>query len=73
MQLEMEKVTGSSMIAERGHDYIGNVLYVRFQNQSLYTYSDFPAGLFARWKEAPSAGKFFNEYILNQFPTEQIS
>jgi hypothetical protein len=59
----------SSTVIERvSYDEKERALSIWFRETGRYIYSDVPAAIFEGLKKAPSAGRYFNEYIKRRFP-----
>ena len=67
--IEMKPVE-SSNIAEVGYDE--GTLYVRFTNNTLYTYFEVSEDLFHNLVTADSVGKYFNQHVKNEFSFERV-
>lgn len=57
----------SDHIAHMDYDPDNMYLYVRFKNQSSYTFAGVPAHVFAHMTQAQSAGKFFHQVIKRHY------
>ena len=54
----------SSLIRSVGYDLIGSILEIEFHEPNrLYTFYDVPFSVYEELMEAPSKGRYFNEYI----------
>lgn len=53
----------SSQIKEIGHDSYREVLYVRFKNNKLYSYSPITKEMFVEFNEAQSQGAYFHKNL----------
>ncbi len=62
----------SSNVAAIGYDETNQILYVRFNNNTLYTYKGVSIGEFDGLRNAPSIGSYLHRNIKNQFPYERI-
>jgi hypothetical protein len=62
----------SSNVGAIGYDEDNQILYVRFLNNTLYTYKGVPVGEFLGLKNAPSIGSYLHRNIKNLFPYERI-
>ena len=68
MQVEMIPVSSSNLDAV-GYNAQTETLYVRFKGGKTYSYERVPEYTFTELVEADSVGKFFNQFIKNQFVT----
>jgi len=68
---EMHQVS-SSNIAELGYDTENQIVYVRFQNETLYTYSGVPEHEYKALDNAPSIGSYLNRNFKNVYAYERI-
>jgi hypothetical protein len=57
--IEMISVSSSNVQAI-GYDEVNQVLYVRFNNNSLYSYQGVPIAEFYGLQNAPSVGSYLN-------------
>lgn len=64
-----QPITGSSNIAGAGYDAETRVLTVRFHSGLAYQYENVPENIYDELVSAPSAGRYFNANIKNQFRT----
>ncbi|HIX25739.1 MAG TPA: KTSC domain-containing protein [Candidatus Lachnoclostridium avicola] len=48
------------------------ILHIRFQSGSLYEYIGVPASIYNGLLEARSHGRFFSDYIKNQYAYKKI-
>ena len=63
----------SSNIEAIGYDADVRELHVRFlRSGKTYVYSEFDQQTFDEFRGADSKGKFFNQRVLNQYPTREI-
>lgn len=62
----------STSLAEVGYEQDESTLRVQFQNGSTYDYFDVPANVYEGILKATSAGRFFNENVLDSFSYERI-
>jgi len=67
--MEMIKVE-SSNIESIGHD--GVDLYVAYHNGRLYEYQNVSKPVYEALMAAPSKGRYFNEYIKNNYPYQRL-
>lgn len=63
---------GSSAVREVEYDSEKKRLYVTFVSGKVYVYDRVPSQVAARFDAAPSKGKFFNQYIRDQYPLAQL-
>ena len=68
MQVEMIPVISSNLDAV-GYNKQTETLYIRFKSKKVYSYERVPEYTFTELVEAESVGKFFNQFIKNQFVT----
>lgn len=61
----------SSSITSAGYDYATETLEIEFPN-GVYQYQGVPSAIYQGLIAAESAGKYFREFILNQYPTEKV-
>ena len=55
----------SKVIQSYGYSEETKALYIRFvHGKKLYSYANFPADLYQSMREAPSAGRFFQQRIV---------
>jgi len=60
----VEMITvSSSNVQAIGYDEVNQVLYVSFNNNSLYSYPGVPIAEFVGLQNAPSVGRYLNENI----------
>jgi len=62
----------SSNVAQIGYDEPNQEVYVRFTNNTLYTYKGVPKHEFEGLKNAPSIGSYLHRNYKNVFPYERI-
>jgi len=62
----------SSNIASVGYNRQDAVLFVKFRNGGVYSYSKVPEKIFLEIQRAPSAGKFFFANIKGKFEFKKI-
>lgn len=65
--MKHETILNSSNIASVGYDSDESLLEVTFKSKSTYQYEGFPADLHEAFMKAPSKGKFFAQYIKNEY------
>jgi len=58
----------SSMIERIAYDEVENMLSIWFRGTGRYVYADVPRALYDGLRQAPSAGRYFNERIKRRFP-----
>jgi hypothetical protein len=68
---EMHAVS-SSNVAELGYDEENQMVYVRFQNGTLYTYSNVPKYEYDALDNATSIGSYLNRNFKNVYPYQMI-
>jgi hypothetical protein len=66
-------VVDSSSLRSIGYDAATSILEVEFRNGSVYQYANVPSELWARFRHAPSLGKFFQENVRDQFETMRVA
>jgi hypothetical protein len=66
-------VVDSSSLRSIGYDAATLILEVEFRNGSVYRYGNVPSELWARFRHAESLGKFFQEYVRDQFETMRVA
>jgi hypothetical protein len=57
----------SSHIISTGYDRRTSVLYIKFDDNSVYCYFDVPEPIFAEFLEAESHGKFAHRHIYRRY------
>ena len=62
----------SSNVASIGYDSTTQTLEVEFQNGWVYQYYGVPEFLHQQIMQAPSKGKFLNQYIKNGYPYSRV-
>ncbi len=62
----------SSNIAAIDYDEDERALIVTFQRSGVYSYTPVPSSVADGFKDAPSAGKYFGEFIKNIYDYEKI-
>lgn len=68
---KMESVQ-SSNILEVGYDSESEIVYVRFQDNSLYCYKNVPSSDFEGLLNAPSVGSYLHRNFKNVYPYERL-
>ena len=67
----MTEVT-SSNIQSIGYDDEVKSLYVTFKGGKTYEYENVPASVYDELSEAESVGKYFNQFIKNNYVTRIV-
>ena len=62
----------SSNVAELGYDEGNQMVYVRFQNGTLYAYSNVPKSEYEALDNAPSIGSYLNRNFKNVYPYQRL-
>ncbi|MCP4764242.1 MAG: KTSC domain-containing protein [archaeon] len=63
----------STMIESVGYESDTAILEVEFKsNNAVWQYYDYPESLWYEFESADSKGKFFNQYIRNQYTESQV-
>lgn len=71
--LKWKEAYYSSAIAYYGYDTYHDKLAIMFESSdNVYVYSDVKYSLVKEFEEAESVGRFYNEYIKGQYPSEKI-
>lgn len=70
--IAMHPVVSSSSILLTGYDVPANTLYVTFTNHRTYAYADVPHEMYRAFTAAPSAGKFFSQFIKDKYKTTEM-
>ena len=52
--------------------YENNILYVLFNNGSMYSYNNVPINVYREFLSASSHGKYFHTYIKKSYPCSRI-
>lgn len=60
----------SSNLAAVGYE--NGILYIRFNNGRLYTYSNVPEHIYQGLMNASSHGRYFNAYIKGVYPYREL-
>lgn len=63
MNRDWKEIHGSNQIMAIAYDEKENKIYVKFNNESVYSYTGGSKALFKRFAEAPSTGSFFHKEI----------
>lgn len=58
---------GSSLISRIAYDEARSTLHVRFRHGPTYLYFDVPPGVYACLRDAPSAGRYYNEAVKGRY------
>jgi hypothetical protein len=58
----------SSVISRIAYDDEARALSIWFRDTGRYIYSDVPNAIYEGLKKAPSAGRYFNQFIKRRFP-----
>ena len=67
------QAVSSTNVAAIGFDAGTETLEVEFHNGGIYQYYGVPEHMFAELMQAPSAGRFFNMYIKNNYAYSRVS
>lgn len=70
--MKEEKYHDSSMITSTEYDFDTKVLEVTFNSGDVYAYYDLPETEYNAMVEAESIGKFFNQYIRNDYDWDPV-
>ncbi|NLK46855.1 MAG: KTSC domain-containing protein [Treponema sp.] len=62
----------SSNVAALGYDADNQMVYVRFQNGTLYTYSNVPEHEYEALNNASSIGSYLHRNFKNVYPYQRI-
>jgi len=62
----------STHIKSATYEPVTQLLIVEFHSGTIYGYETVPAEVFNKWKEAPSAGNYFNRNIRNKYIHTQL-
>jgi hypothetical protein len=63
----------SKLLAAEAYVASRRILYLRFNSGEVYRYFTFRAEDYQQFLDAESQGKYFLNYIRNQFPYERLS
>lgn len=63
----------SSAITSVIYDYEGKKLYISFVSDIKYCYLDVPHDIFISLKYAESVGKYFNEFVKNDYDYKKVA
>jgi hypothetical protein len=66
------EAVASESIAAIGYDEETGVLEVEFVSGAVYRYRDVPQDVYENFRQARSKGAFFNRYIRDAYPFEQV-
>ena len=69
--MERENVSSSNIVSI-GFEAETSVLEVEFKGGSVYQYEDVPTSLHESLMSSPSQGKFFAQFIKDQFVTSKL-
>lgn len=70
--MEMKEVDSSDLLAV-GYDADSSTLIVRFKRGNEYEYRDVEPNIYNELLNAASVGKYFNQYIKNNYSYSKIS
>jgi len=70
--MKKENYHDSSMITSTEYDDETQVLEVTFNNDDIYAYYDFSSSEYDAMMEASSIGKFFNQYVKNEYDWDPL-
>lgn len=62
----------SSNVQSIGYDENTQILYVRFLNGTMYSYSNVPYVIYEQLLNAPSVGSYMHRNIKDRYPYERI-
>lgn len=62
----------SSQLSSVAYDPESKILFIKFQNQTVYSYSEVPVEIYEQLIAAESVGKFFNANIKTSFKYEKV-
>ena len=62
----------SSAIRSVGYNARREILEIEFTSGIVYQYDDFPQSLHDQFMRADSKGRFFRDYILDQFSVARV-
>ena len=60
-------VIQSTTLAAIAYDRNNQLLYLKFRDRTIYSYSEVAGPVFEALLRAPSKGQYFNEHIRGQF------
>ena len=66
-------VKDSTNIKRMAYDKLECVLYVEFQSEAVYKYSDVSSETWKAFKESESKGKYFRAEILGKYTFKNVS
>lgn len=69
--MKHQPITSTTMLAA-GYDNDQRLLEIVFHTGKVYRYRDVPQHIFVSLMQAESKGKYFNDYIRDVFPFEEI-
>lgn len=67
MKMEARQYFNSTSIEYASYDKEEKILTIKFVNSKEYRYKDVPERVYNEMVDAPSAGKFFQTFIRNQY------
>ena len=67
----MTEVISSNLLAIGFDDEVES-LYVQFKSGKIYEYENVPASVYDELSEAESVGKYFNQFIKNNYTTRIV-
>ena len=70
--MKQEVYHDSKMILSTEYDKDTQVLEVTFNNNNVYAYYNFPEGEYEAMIEADSIGKFFLQFIKNEYDWDSL-
>ena len=71
MNVDMHSVS-SSNVAALGYDPVAEVVYVEFNNGTMYTYSGVPEHMYHALDNATSIGSYLLHNVKNVYPYQRI-
>lgn len=63
----------SSTLAAVSYDEARNGLWLEFRTRSVYQYDGVPLDIYQALLQAPSKGRYFNQWIRGRFPYRLLS
>jgi hypothetical protein len=63
----------SKLLAASAYDAGKHILYLRFVSGDVYRYFEFPEEQYQELLDAKSHGRYFLNYIRNNFPYERLA
>lgn len=67
------QINESSCVANVDYDQEAQILTIEFQARGTYKYSEVPLDVYVDFSTAGSQGKYFNNYIRDQYSYDRIS